>query len=509
MARIVGTNGFDTLRGTDETDRIWGLAGDDVIDGGAGDDLVEAGAGNDTLRSASGYDRLDGGDGFDRLILVGTGGAVTGGAGYDALFVDASSTMEDVIFNGASGHGMIGGDPATAQHIFFRDVEWAVVTTGNGNDTVMAGAFDRLIADTGAGDDRIEGGAGADELSGGAGDDELHGEDGVDILRGGAGSDWISGGASYDTLSGDDGDDMLFGGDGLDSLMGGAGNDYLDGGADNDTLDGGAGDDVLKGGAGDDIIASSEGSDVIDGGDGNDRITHLMAYAADPGPATINGGAGDDWIRADVLDTVNGGEGNDRLLFGLGDLPGPLDFDAAQGWIPGGPTYAGIESFELQTGAYDDTLRGAEGNDRFFAWGGNDLLEGRGGDDVFYAGAGDDRLLGGAGNDWLEGYTGTDYLSGGAGADIFHWAVSYSAADSVDRIVDFDAAEGDTLSFLIDANGDLASIRNYGDFLEASRDTEAGVMVTLDGFVDAAVLIEGVSLAEISANNLFFTAIDF
>lgn len=92
---------------------------------------------------------------------------------------------------------------------------------------------------------------------------------------------------------------------------------------------------------------------------------------------------------------------------------------------------------------------------------------------------------------------------------MFHWSVSYDTPDSIDRIVDFNAAEGDVLSFLIDANGDLASIRDYGDFLAASRDTEAGVVVTLDGFEDAAILIEGVSLAEISPANLSFTAIDF
>jgi len=274
-------------------------------------------------------------------------------------------------------------------------------------------------------------------------------------------------------------------------------------------LDGGAGDDVLQGGAGDDIIASWEGSDVIDGGDGNDRITHLSPRGTEPEPATINGGAGDDWIRADANDTVNGGEGSDRLVFGLGDLTGPLHFDATLGWISGGPTYASIESFELESGSHDDALRGGDGNDRFSANGGNDVLEGRGGADELIGGFGDDRLSGGAGNDRLVGQPGADELIGGDGADVFHWSVSYDDPSSVDRVADFDAAEGDVLSFLIDANGDLASIRDYDDFLAASRDTEAGVLVTLDGFEDAAVLIEGVSLAEISAANLAFTAIDF
>ncbi|PJR12021.1 hemolysin, partial [Sinorhizobium meliloti] len=145
MTKIVGTGGGDTLRGTDETDRIWGLAGNDDIDGGGGDDLVDAGAGDDVVRSTSGYDRLDGGDGDDRLTLAGTGGAVTGGAGHDTLAVNASLATEDVIFNGLQGHAMIGRNPSTAQHVFFRDIERLELLTGSGNDIVYGSTRDDVI----------------------------------------------------------------------------------------------------------------------------------------------------------------------------------------------------------------------------------------------------------------------------------------------------------------------------------------------------------------------------
>lgn len=48
-------------------------------------------------------------------------------------------------------------------------------------------------------------------------------------------------------------------------------------------------------------------------------------------------------------------------------------------------------------------------------------------------------IAGGAGNDWLSGDRGDDTLTGGTGADIFH---SFAGA-GVDRILDFNAADGD------------------------------------------------------------------
>lgn len=107
-ATIVGTDGNDTLYGTDGpdvivgldgNDRIYGYEGDDVICagsgrdrafGGGGDDIINGGAANDqlfggfgndvlrgqvgrdTLRGGNGNDLLDGGSGPD--LLIGQGG---------------------------------------------------------------------------------------------------------------------------------------------------------------------------------------------------------------------------------------------------------------------------------------------------------------------------------------------------------------------------------------------------------------------------------------------------
>jgi hypothetical protein len=83
-----------------------------------------------------------------------------------------------------------------------------------------------------------------------------------------------------------------------------------------------------------------------------------------------------------------------------------------------------------------------------------------------------DRLTGGAGDDTLEGGLGMDVLTGGAGADIFTFnAFAESLRETADRIRDFNAAEGDRISFAgIDADplaaGDQAfAFMGTGDFL--------------------------------------------
>jgi hypothetical protein len=89
----------------------------------------------------------------------------------------------------------------------------------------------------------------------------------------------------------------------------------------------------------------------------------------------------------------------------------------------------------LEGGFYGDALRGGEGADR---------LAGLGGDDYLTGGAGRDHLAGGDGNDTLVGGAGADWLTGGAGADIFLYN-RLSDLDDPDRILDFDAAEGDRI----------------------------------------------------------------
>jgi serralysin len=160
-----------------------------------------------------------------------------------------------------------------------------------------------------------------------------------------------------------------------------------------DSITGGSGADAIDGGAGDDVIGGGGGLNYLRGGDGADQVTGGSTFD------DINGNQGDD--------TAHGGGGDD--------------------WVVGGKD--------------DDVLYGDAGWDIVYGNLGNDSCDGGDGSDLLRGGQGDDVLAGGAGDDWLSGDRGDDTLTGGAGADVFH---SFGDA-GIDRIADFDAAEGDRL----------------------------------------------------------------
>ena len=68
MSTIIGTDGNDTLSGTNGPDEIFGLGGNDRIFGQPGADLLDGGEGKDELFGGRGNDTLDGGEGKDRLF---------------------------------------------------------------------------------------------------------------------------------------------------------------------------------------------------------------------------------------------------------------------------------------------------------------------------------------------------------------------------------------------------------------------------------------------------------
>jgi Ca2+-binding RTX toxin-like protein len=160
------------------------------------------------------------------------------------------------------------------------------------------------------------------------------------------------------------------------------------------------------------------GADSILGSGAMDR---MRGYA---GADTLSGAGGDDYLRGDEgddsitggagFDDLNGNMGNDTVAGGLGD-----------DWVVGGKD--------------NDQLFGEAGGD--VVWGnlGNDTQDGGDGNDQVRGGQGDDTITGGGGNDFVSGDRGNDTIAGGAGADNFHG----SQDAGIDRIVDFNLAEGD------------------------------------------------------------------
>ena len=186
MARIVGDendndlrggSAADTIRGLGGHDTLAGLEGDDRLDGGEGDDLLrtdgtdgardtdsaDGGAGFDTIFGGYGADTLSGGDGDDliQLAMVRNGfdaatdpaqDEVSGGAGYDIAAVTAgydASTVDFSVAGEISVDGVVvaltSGIEAFAyqaegpQRIIGSAVADEIDGTGE-NDTVLGGS---------------------------------------------------------------------------------------------------------------------------------------------------------------------------------------------------------------------------------------------------------------------------------------------------------------------------------------------------------------------------------
>jgi Ca2+-binding RTX toxin-like protein len=193
--------------------------------------------------------------------------------------------------------------------------------------------------------------------------------------------------------------------------------------AGNDVISGGTGADLIRGYAGGDFIQGLGGADTVFGGLGDDVIYASARSSWVPVGAAmgtyLRGDEGDDYIVGGAgFDNINGNMGRDTESGGAGN-----------DWVVGGKD--------------DDFLSGDAGADIVNGNLGNDTCVGGLGDDSVRGGQADDMIYGGAGNDWLSGDLGNDTESGGAGADIFR----VFTGDGIDRVTDFNAAEGDRVQF--------------------------------------------------------------
>lgn len=511
MAKIVGSSASDVLKGTAESDHIWGLIGMDTIDGGGGDDFISGGAHDDTLTSSSGYDRIDGGDGSDQIVLTGTGGAVTGGRGFDGLVVDFSQTADRMVFNGAGGHGYVGDPGVASRHVFFHDIEWLRILAGSGDDRITGTAGSDRIS-TGAGNDVVNAGAGNDILTNTGGHDRLDGGDGNDrFVLVGTGST-VFGGAGDDTLVVDLSASTapvvfnLENGHGIIAegtlqerhlfvqhqdveqvvLLTGRGNDRVTGSARDDVIETAGGSDFVDAGAGDDRITDGSGANRLFGGDGDDGITSTF-YSAE-----IDGGAGQDWLYISEMARTS-----------------DLTIDFAAGKVSTGTVLRGFEQANLalgsgndrviagdlayltvDAGAGNDHLEGGAGRDALYGEDGNDYIHGGAGNDSIVTGAGDDVAYGGDGMDTLANTGGSDVLDGGAGDDWLQDTFPGSGSLGVASILR-GGAGNDTINarYLGEVDGgegrDLLNL-NFGALPEAT-DFDAARGVTHTGLTFANI----------------------
>ena len=213
---------------------------------------------NDIIIGTTGFNILKGRGGDDEIITNGGGDDVDGGEGNNTVDGQPEGGTDPAIYCNLQTGVLTIGDQTTNGVTSCPD-------GGSGNDTFIGNNAANTFHGNG-GDDYIDGAGGNDQLFGGDGNDEIYGGNGDDTVDGGAGDDTIDGG---------NGNDALHGGAGNDTIHGGTnGRDTLEGGDGNDNLNGGNGDDTIKGGAGDDTIDGGTGFDTVDGGDGVDSCVN-------------------------------------------------------------------------------------------------------------------------------------------------------------------------------------------------------------------------------------------
>jgi Ca2+-binding RTX toxin-like protein len=132
-AQVRGTDGNDTLNGTNGADVIAGFAGDDTITALNGRDLVFGGPGNDTISGGNGWDLILGGAGNDTITGENGPDLLRGRSGDDT--VDGGDGR-DVLFGGWGTDVLRGGAGNDRLHAVAKDGLLDTLDCGDGNRDV-------------------------------------------------------------------------------------------------------------------------------------------------------------------------------------------------------------------------------------------------------------------------------------------------------------------------------------------------------------------------------------
>lgn len=519
------------ISGGGGADQVLGGSGDDLLSGGLGADIISGGAGDDVLLA----------DSFDNI----SGGAVTGGEGYDKLIVSQETTLNIADLGALSIESVVAGDGNDTVTSLSDDQGFAI--SGNGGADTLT---------TAGGNDILSGGTDDDVLTAGAGKDRLFGGSGADTLNGGDDADFLSGGTGDDLVQGGGGDDRYFyqRGDGHDrfhdyaegeiltltdtqaeyhyservKVQSGKSSKYvnelrtgfvetttlessfgqIDGGI--DTLEFGFGitiEDVLFSVVdGDAVVQFRNRDDAATDADERDTVSaddsitvqdwtnqqsRIENFAFADGitidmSQIMQGQTGhadeDTLVGAEEGDWINSGGGNDTIVGNGGN--DVLIAGSGDDLVDGGEGRDFIFG-----GEGDDSIEGGAGNDYLIGGAGNDTLSGGAGDDALSGDDGDDNLYGGAGNDILIGGTGDDFLNGGLGDDTYF----FFRGDGLDRIHDYAEEARDAQ----EATGEMTYQRSgkSGKYVQEMRTVQK--MFQMDGGWDAVQFGYSVLLSDV------------
>ncbi|WP_273280893.1 Ig-like domain-containing protein [Pseudooceanicola atlanticus] len=275
-----------------------------------------------------------------------------------------------------------------------------------------------------------------------------------------------------------------------DMIIGGAGNDRLNGRDGDDTLDGGSGQDISFGGNGSDLhIVRDAGDRVVERADWTGRdIVNVYSEVFDepdafveeirlvgPDARVAKGNLGNNRLIGNDGDNVlDGGRGADLMIGGAGDeryvirTRGDVALEEADAGIDFVMAHrnhaleANIEWLALaKVEKKDGSLRDLNAV-------GNDL---------------NNTIVGNMQNNTLIGRGGSDTLKGQGGADTFVFD-SFIGKRS-DRIVDFDAAEGDRIVLSADLFGLTPGALTPELFTMAAAATGSDYRLVFDGALNA------------------------
>lgn len=180
--------------------------------------------------------------------------------------------------------------------------------------------------------------------------------------------------------------------------------------------------------------------------------------------------------------------------------PGGVTGDSAEPTPDAETVRLTYEADNVKLYAAGDEIDGGFGEDEINGMGGDDTLYGGSGEDTLKGAKGSDVLAGGTGRDYLVGASGDDIFWGGAGVDILvgdpngggyadTFCFSENDLGSVDRVRDFNAADGDVLDFshLVTGFSDENPLSDYIYMFENNGKTI--VKVDTDGGGDNLVRV--------------------
>ncbi len=551
-----GGTGNDILRGGRDDDLLFGSDGNDQLYGGFGNDLLMGEDGDDYLEGNFGKNTLNGGNDDDTFLVVlddsfrnplddGVdtiiGGGQRAGTRGDRLTIQGEVEMQrieveddlprtarvelgDTVDLSEDNGGLL--ITTQADNLQISGVEALTLALGGGADTVTMNDLsgtglnrtDLVFFEDGSIDEVdtliVNGTESADQIVATRGNVDLFDENGdpidipgsrpsieidffntdaivsetlpLPVINGVPPTNGVFLDPSVGTVSGPHA--TILGASSNDKLIinGNGGNDVIQRGTKNPTpvnLDDDAGTSItleINGGTGNDTIRAvnfnSAGAALVHGGDGNDTIFGGRASETlhgDAGNDTIFGGPDD--VFNNLSDTIFGGTGDDTI-YGTNsadELHGDAGNDTIFGLEGADTIFGGDDDDDIDAGFGDDDVFGEDGNDTLF--GGED---GPGGVNGF------DSLFGGDGNDTLNGRIADRLLDGGTGTNTMTFDTAAAAAGAFAPNI-FIADDGITVDF----NG----FRDTTNFANTSPDTTFTVTLGDDpGFsADNKVFIDG------------------